>query len=152
MDAFGTDEVTFVTLLKFNWFLVICFPTNPSHWTDVRYLAPWCVFPAGCQWMVLRFFNSALQEITQMCYYLSLEYDSLKRFDLASCCFGTVLRNLTAYQTMRLRWGASQVPTKTRGTGLPLIHSGGSNISLDLSSPPRSFVFYPDYEPPWVDI
>jgi hypothetical protein len=26
--------------------------------------------------------------------------------------FGTVLRNLTSYQMMRLRWGASQVPAK----------------------------------------
>jgi hypothetical protein len=26
--------------------------------------------------------------------------------------FGTVLRNLTAYQMMRLRWGSSQVPAR----------------------------------------
>jgi hypothetical protein len=62
----------------------------------------------------LRYFNSALQARKQMCSYLSLVHESLKRFDLAFWCFETVLRNLTAYQMMRLRWGASQVPVNAR--------------------------------------
>jgi hypothetical protein len=36
--------------------------------------------------------------------------------------FGTVLRNLTAYQTMRLRWGASQVSTKRAGQAFSLLN------------------------------
>jgi hypothetical protein len=36
----------------------------------------------------LRYFNSALQARKQMCSYLSLVHESLKRFDLAFWCFG----------------------------------------------------------------
>jgi hypothetical protein len=42
--------------------------------------------------------------------YLSLVHDSLIIFDLAFWCFGTVLRNLTAYDLIGLTCGASQVP------------------------------------------
>jgi hypothetical protein len=80
--------VTFITLLKGNWFLCILFPTNPSYWTDVRYLYPWWVFHAGYQWMVLRYLDNALQARKQMCSYLSLVHESLKRFDGAFWCFG----------------------------------------------------------------
>jgi hypothetical protein len=57
---------------------VFYFPINPYYWTDVRYLAPWWVFPDGCQRMVLRYFNSALQARKQMRSYLSLVHESLK--------------------------------------------------------------------------
>jgi hypothetical protein len=73
-----------------------------------------------------------------------LTFEVLTRFDLASCCFGTVLRDLTAYKIMILRWGASQVPAKTCEGGLLLPQSGGSSLSLVLSCPPRSFIIYPD--------
>jgi hypothetical protein len=69
--------------------------------------------------MVLRYFNSALQARTQMCSCLSLVHESLKIFDLDFWCFGTVLRNLTSYQMMRLRWGASQVPANARNRSSP---------------------------------
>jgi hypothetical protein len=54
-----------------------------------------------------------------MCSYLSLVHESLQRFDLAFWCFGTVLRNLTAYQMIRLRWGASQVPVNAQSRSSP---------------------------------
>jgi hypothetical protein len=74
--------------------------------------------------MVLRYFNSDLQARTQMCSYLSLVHESLKRFNLDFWCFGTVLRNLTAYQMMRLRGGASQVPAKRAEQAFPLSNLG----------------------------
>jgi hypothetical protein len=40
----------------------------------------------------------------------------------------TVLRNLTAYQMMRLRWGASQVPAKRAEKIFPL-----SNLGAQIS-------------------
>jgi hypothetical protein len=63
-----------------------------------------------------------------MCCYLSLVHELLKRFDLASWCFGTVLRNFTAYQMMRLIWGASQVPAKRTEQAFPL-----SNLGAQIS-------------------
>jgi hypothetical protein len=62
---------------------------------------------------------------------------------------GTVLRNLTAYQMIRLRWGASQVPgtAQNRPSPYPIC---GVMSSLGASNLPISFVFYPDYDPPWV--
>jgi hypothetical protein len=101
-------------------------------------MAPWWVFPDGCQWMVLRYFNSALQARKQVCSYLSLVHEVLKRFDLASWCFGTVLRNLTSYQMMRLRWGASQVPAKHAEQAFPLPNMG-AQISHWTFSAPQDF-------------
>jgi hypothetical protein len=72
----------------------------------------------------LRHFISDLQARKQVCYYLSLVHEGLKRFDLASWCFGTVLRNLTSYQMMRIRWGASQVPAKRAEQAFPLPNLG----------------------------
>jgi hypothetical protein len=54
--------------------------------------------------------HSALQAGKQMCSYLPLIHELLQRFDLTFWYFGTVLRNLTAYQIIRLIWVASQVP------------------------------------------
>jgi hypothetical protein len=127
VDAFGTDEVTFVTLLKGNWFLGILLSHKPFLLDRCPISGSLVVIP---RWLPMDGFealHSDLQARKQMCAYLSLVHESLQRFDLAFWCFGTVLRNLTAYQMIRLRWGAS---------GLPLIQYGGSNISLDLSSLP----------------
>jgi hypothetical protein len=82
-------------------------------------MAPWWVLPAGCQWMVLRYLHSVLQARKHIYSYLSLVHESLKRFDLACWCFGTVLNNLTAYQMIRLRWGASEVPVNARNRSSP---------------------------------
>jgi hypothetical protein len=106
MDAFGTDEVTFITLLKGNWFLGILLSDKPFLLERCSVSGSLVGIPAGCQWMVLRHFNSDLQARKNMCSYLSLVHEVLQRFYLASSCFGTVLRNLTAYQMMRLRWGS----------------------------------------------
>jgi hypothetical protein len=151
VDAFGTDEVTFITLLKSKWFWVFYFPTNPSCWTDVRYMAPWWVLPAGCQWMVLRYFNSALKARKQMCCYLYLVHESLKRLDTAFWCFGTVLRNLTAYQMMRLRWGASQVPANARNRSSPYPIWGLNYLIVPFQTP-QIFRLLSRLRTPWVEI
>jgi hypothetical protein len=93
---------------------VFYFPTNLSYWRDDRYLAPWWVFPAGCQWMVLRYLHSALQARKQMCSYRYLVHESLQIFDLAFWCCGIVLRNLITDQMIRLKWGAPQVHVNAR--------------------------------------
>jgi hypothetical protein len=110
VDAFGTDEVTFITLLKGNWFLGILLSHKP-------FLLDRCTVSGSLvgipRWLPVDCFealHSALQARKQMCSYLSLVHESLQRFDLVFWCFGTVLRNLTAYQMMRLRWVSSQVP------------------------------------------
>jgi hypothetical protein len=60
VDDFGTDEVTFVTLLKGNWFLVILISQKPFLLDRCPVSGSLVGLPAGCQWMVLRHFNSAL--------------------------------------------------------------------------------------------
>jgi hypothetical protein len=57
-------------------------------------------------------------------WYTSHSTDLISLF----MCFGKVLRNLTAYQMMRLRWGASQVPAKRAEQALPL-----SNLVAQIS-------------------
>jgi hypothetical protein len=84
VDAFGTDEVTFITLLKGNWFLGILLSHKPFLLDRCPVSGSLVGIPAGFQWMVLRHSNSALYAIKQVCSYLSLVHESLKRFDLAS--------------------------------------------------------------------
>jgi hypothetical protein len=60
VDAFGTDEATFFTLLKYNWFLGILLSQKPFLLDRCPVSGSLVVLPAGCQWMVLRHFNSAL--------------------------------------------------------------------------------------------
>jgi hypothetical protein len=48
-----------------------------------------------------------------------LLHESLKKIDLASWCFGTVLINLTTFQMIRLTWGTSQVPANARNRSSP---------------------------------
>jgi hypothetical protein len=94
VDAFGTDDVTFITLLKGNWFLGILLSHKP-------FLLDRCTVSGSLvgipRWLPVHGFealHSALQARKQVCSYLSLVHDSLKIFDLAFWCFGTVLRNL----------------------------------------------------------
>jgi hypothetical protein len=101
--------------------------------------------------MVLRYFNSALQARKQICSYLYLVNDSLKRFDLASCCFGMALRNLTAYQMMRLRWGASQVSARQAEQAFPLSNMGLKSL-IGPFQPPKIFLLLSRIRTPWVDI
>jgi hypothetical protein len=96
----------------------------------------------------LRHFNSALQARKQVCSYLSLVHESLKIFDLACWWFGKVLRNLTVYQMMRLRWGASQVPANARNRSSPY-PIWGLNSLIAPFQPPRSIIFFADYGPHW---
>jgi hypothetical protein len=44
VDAFGTDEVTFITLPKGYWFLGILLSHKPFLLGKILYLAPWWVF------------------------------------------------------------------------------------------------------------
>jgi hypothetical protein len=150
VDAFGTDEVNFITLLKGNWFLGIFLPTTPSYWTDVRYLAPWWVFPAGCQWMVLRHYTVLSRQenrcVLTYLWYMSHSKDLISLFGVLERCSET-----SAYQMIRLRWSASQVPVNVRNRSSPYPIWGLRSLIGPSSPPPRSFVFYPDYGPPWVD-
>jgi hypothetical protein len=89
--------------------------------------------------------HSAIQARKKMCSYLSMVHDeSLQRFDLDFWCVGTVLRNLTTYQMIRLRWGQSQVPVnaRNRSSHYPI---WGLKSLIVPSSLPGYFVFYPDY-------
>jgi hypothetical protein len=65
--------------------------------------------------------------------------------------FVTVPRDLTAYQMMRLRWGAPQVPAKSAEQAFSLLNMGAQVSHWTFPAPPRSFVFYIDFGPPWVD-
>jgi hypothetical protein len=75
-------------------------------------------------------------------------HGSLKRFDLAFWCFGNGAQKTHSLSDDEAKMGCITGTCKTRGAGLPLIQSGGSHLSLDLSSPPRYFIFYPDYGTP----
>jgi hypothetical protein len=59
---------------------------------------------------------------------------------------GTILRKLTAYQLIMLRWGASQVPATAWNKPSPYPIWGFGSF-LGASSLPIYFVFYPDYGP-----
>jgi hypothetical protein len=96
--------------------------------------------------MVLRHYTVlSRQEIR--CVLTYLWYMSHSKDFMAFWCFWTVLRNLTAYQMIGLRWGASQVPVnaRNRSSHYPI---WGLKSLIGPSSLPRSFVLYPDYEPP----
>jgi hypothetical protein len=102
VDDFGTNEVTFITLLKGNWFLGILLSHKP-------FLLDRCPVSGSLvgvpRWLPVDGFealHSALQAIKQICSCLPLVHELLQRFDLTFWCFGTLLRNLTAYQMIRL--------------------------------------------------
>jgi hypothetical protein len=88
MDAFGTDEVTFVTLLKGNWFLGILL----SQKTLLLDRCPISGSLVGItRWLTMDGFDalgSALQERKNMCSHLPLVHELLKEFDLAFWCLG----------------------------------------------------------------
>jgi hypothetical protein len=139
--------VTFVTLLKDNWFLGILLSQKP-------FLLDRCPVSGSLvgvpRWLPVDGFEalkSALQARKQMCSYLPLVHELLQIFDIAFWCFGTVLRNLTAYQIIRLRWCASQVHENARNRSSPYPNWGLKSL-IGRSSLPRSFVFYPDYVVP----
>jgi hypothetical protein len=150
VDAFGTNEVTFVTLLKGNWFLGILLYHKPFLFDRCPVSGSLVGILTGYQWMVLRHFNSALRARKQVCSYLSLVHEVIKIFDLASWCFGTVLRNLTTYQMRRLRWGASQVPAKRAEQAFSLPNLG-AQVSHWTFPAPKIFRLISRLWTPWVD-
>jgi hypothetical protein len=60
VDAFETDELTFVTLLKGSWFLGILISHKPFLLDRCPVSGSLVGIPTGFQWMVLRHFNSAI--------------------------------------------------------------------------------------------
>jgi hypothetical protein len=129
VDAFGTYEVTFVTLLKGNWFLDILLSHKPFLLDRCPVSGSLVCIPRWLPVDGFKALHQALQARKQMCSYLSLVHESLQRFDLASqtddkgnmgCITSTCKR-------------AEQV-----------------RYLLRPFQPPRYFVFYPDYGPPWV--
>jgi hypothetical protein len=69
-----------------------------------------------------------------VCSYLSQVHEVLKRFDLASWCFWKAAQKPHSLSYDESKMGYITGTFQTRGYGLPLIQSGGSNLSLDLSS------------------
>jgi hypothetical protein len=139
VDAFGTDEATFITLLKGNWFLGILLSDKPflldrcpvsGSLVGISHFLPVDGFEA---------LHSALQARTQMCSYLYLVRESLQRFDLNVWCFGTVLRNLTAYQMIRLIWGGCITSTCKRADQVFPLSNLGAQISHWTFQPPPIF-------------
>jgi hypothetical protein len=57
MDAFGTDEVIFITLLKSNWFLGILLSLKLLSLDRCPVSGSLVGVSAGCQWMVLRHYT-----------------------------------------------------------------------------------------------
>jgi hypothetical protein len=128
--------VAFTTLLKGNWFLGILL----SHKPFLLDICPVSGSLMGIpRWLPVGGFealHSALQARKQMCSYLSLVHESLQRFDLDFWCFGAVIRNLTAYQMIRLRWGASQVPVNARNRSSPYPVWGLKSLMRPFQPPP----------------
>jgi hypothetical protein len=88
MDAFGTDEVTFVTLLKGNWFLGIFFSHKPLLLDRCPVSGP---LLGVSRWLPMDGFGalgSALQGKKQMCSCLPLVHGQIKGFYFASWCLG----------------------------------------------------------------
>jgi hypothetical protein len=88
MDAFGTDEVTFVTLLKGNWFLGILLSHKPfildrCPVSGSLVGAPRCLPMDGVDALI-----SDFQAIKQMCSYIHLVHELFKGFDFAFWCLG----------------------------------------------------------------
>jgi hypothetical protein len=88
VDAFGTDEVKFFTLLKGKWFLGILLSHRP-------FLLDRCLVSRSLvgapPWLPMDGFDaldSAFQARKQMCSYLPLVHELLKGFDFAFWCLG----------------------------------------------------------------
>jgi hypothetical protein len=88
VDEFGTDEVTFVTLLKDNWFLGILL----SHKPFLLEICPVSGSLVGVpRWLPMDGFgalNSALKARKKMWSYLPLVHKLRKRFDFDFWCLG----------------------------------------------------------------
>jgi hypothetical protein len=65
--------------------------------------------------------------------------------------FGTVPRDLTAYQMMRLRWGAPQVPAKRAEQAFSLLNMGAHVSHWTFPAPPKIFRLLYILRTPWVD-
>jgi hypothetical protein len=94
VDAFGTDEVTFNTLLKDNWFLGILLSHKPFLLdrcpVSVSLVGvPCSVLPAGCHWMVLGYYT-VLYRQENRCFLIYL-WDMSHSKDLISI-FGVLER------------------------------------------------------------
>jgi hypothetical protein len=81
MDAFGTDEVTFVTLLNGNWFLGILLSHKPLLLDRCPLSAPLVGVPCWLPMDGVDAPASALQERKQICSYLPRVHDLRKGFD-----------------------------------------------------------------------
>jgi hypothetical protein len=88
MDAFGADEVTFVTLLKCNWFLGILPSHEPLLLDRCPVSGSLMGFPRWFPMDGVDALGIALQVRTQMCSYLPLVHELLKGFDFAFWCLG----------------------------------------------------------------
>jgi hypothetical protein len=87
MDAFGTDEVTFTTFLKGNWFMGISLSHKPLLLDRYPVSGSLVGVP---RWLLIDGFDalgSAFQA-RKRCVYLPLVHELLKGFDFAFWCLG----------------------------------------------------------------
>jgi hypothetical protein len=87
MDAFGTDEGDFTTLLKGNWFLDHLLFHKLLSLDSCPVSAPCWVFSAGYRLMVFGALGSALQARQHMFSYVPLVHVLLKEFCFTSWCY-----------------------------------------------------------------
>jgi hypothetical protein len=86
MDAFGTDEVTFITLLKGNWFLGILLSHKPLLLDRCPVYGSMVGVPRWLPMDGVGALQSALQARKHMCSYLPLLHELLKGSDFAFWC------------------------------------------------------------------
>jgi hypothetical protein len=135
VDAFGTDEVNFITLLKCNWFLGILLSQKPF----LLYRCPVSGSLVGVpRWLPVDGFevlHSALQVRTQMCSYLPLVHELLQIYDLTFWCFGTVLRNHSLSDD-KAKMGCITSTCKRAGQAFPLSNLGAQISHWTFQPPP----------------
>jgi hypothetical protein len=88
VDAFGTAEVTFFTLLKGNWLLGILISHKPFLLDRCLVSRSLVGVPLGLPMDGFDALDSAFQARKQMFSYLPLVHDLLKGFDFAFWCLG----------------------------------------------------------------
>jgi hypothetical protein len=141
---------TFMTLLKGNWSL--------GHLLFHKILSLYTCPVSGSlvgvfRWLQIDGFyalGSALQA-RNICVLTYLWYMCYSKDLISLLSVGTMLIDLTAYQMIRPRWGASQVSASAWNSP-PLTQSGGSGLPLEPpASPNISFCIQPMTPPPeWI--
>jgi hypothetical protein len=136
VDAFGTYEVTFVTLLKGNWFLGILL----SHKPFLLYRCPVSGSVVGVPcWFPVDGFGalySALQARKQMCSYLPMVHELLQIFDLTSLVFWDGAHKTHSLSDDKDKMGCITRTCKRAEQAFPLSNMGAQISHWTLQPPP----------------